>query len=174
VRTRTPVLHAHTHQWLGTFPGAGNGDYRGELLQSRTVIAAYLTAHHLPLPQGIVRLAGQYGNGAIVAALAQAGLRWVLRGKDAHLLDLPPVQARLGQPPDHLTTHPETGRSRAVFDLGDLLVTKEGQRSRVLVATHPVTATPSPIGITRHGTVYELYFTALSSAAFTAADVRDL
>jgi len=121
-----------------------------------------------------VRLDGQYGNGAIVAAIAQAGLRWVLRGKDYHLLDLPQVQARLGQPPDHLTTHPETGMSRALFDLGDLLVTKEGQRSRVIVATHPVTATPSPIGVTRHGTVYELYFTALSSAAFTAADVLDL
>ncbi len=31
VRTRTTVAHSHTHQWLGTFGGAGNGDYRGEL-----------------------------------------------------------------------------------------------------------------------------------------------
>lgn len=34
VRTRTTVLQAHTHQWVGTFSGAtgaGNGDYRGEL-----------------------------------------------------------------------------------------------------------------------------------------------
>src|SRR5258708_7837891 len=34
VRTRTTVLQAHTHQWLGTVSGAsgaGNGDYRGEL-----------------------------------------------------------------------------------------------------------------------------------------------
>lgn len=29
-RTRTTVLQAHSHQWLGTFAGAGNGDYRGE------------------------------------------------------------------------------------------------------------------------------------------------
>src|SRR5258708_14822496 len=39
VRTRTTVLQAHTHQWLGTFSGpsgAGNGDYRGELRQSPT------------------------------------------------------------------------------------------------------------------------------------------
>ena len=31
VRTRTTVLQAHTHQWVGTFSGAsgaGNGDYR--------------------------------------------------------------------------------------------------------------------------------------------------
>ena len=33
VRTRTTLLQAHTHQWLFTFGGAGNGDYRGELLR---------------------------------------------------------------------------------------------------------------------------------------------
>jgi hypothetical protein len=31
VRTRMVVLQAHTHQFLGTFGAAGNGDYRGEL-----------------------------------------------------------------------------------------------------------------------------------------------
>lgn len=30
VRTRTVILQAHTHQFLGTFGGPGNGDYRGE------------------------------------------------------------------------------------------------------------------------------------------------
>jgi hypothetical protein len=38
VRTRTTVLQAHTHQWLGTFSGtsgAGNGEYRGELRQAK-------------------------------------------------------------------------------------------------------------------------------------------
>jgi hypothetical protein len=29
VRTRTTILQTHTHQWMGTFSGAGNGDYRG-------------------------------------------------------------------------------------------------------------------------------------------------
>jgi len=174
MRTRTTVLHAHTQHWLGTFSGAGNGDYRGELLQSVTAIVAYLTAHQLPLNQGIVRLDGQYGNGAIVTDLAQAGLGWVMRGKDYHLLDVPQVQARLGQPPDHLTTHPETGLSRAVFDLGDLRVTTEGQWSRVIVATHPVSAAPRPVGVIRTGIVYELFFTALPSGAFTATDILDL
>src|SRR5216684_4709512 len=32
VRTRTTLLQAHTHQWLGTFGNAGNADYRGERL----------------------------------------------------------------------------------------------------------------------------------------------
>ncbi len=35
VRTRTTILQAHTHQWVGTFSGAGNGDYRGELRQAK-------------------------------------------------------------------------------------------------------------------------------------------
>ena len=41
VRTRTTLLQAHTHQWLGTFGKAGNGDYRGELRRGLEVIAAY-------------------------------------------------------------------------------------------------------------------------------------
>ncbi len=32
VRTRTTLLQAHTHQWLGTCGHAGNADYRGERL----------------------------------------------------------------------------------------------------------------------------------------------
>lgn len=96
VRTRTTVLQAHTHQWVGTFSGAsgaGNGDYRGELRLAVKTISAYLKAQSLPLSQAVVRLDGQYGNGAIVADLA--GLAYVMRGKDYDLLDLPQVQSRL-------------------------------------------------------------------------------
>lgn len=108
VRPRTTVLQAHTHQWLGSFGGAGNGDYRGELLRAREVIASYLTAKPIERSRGIVRLDGQYGDGAIVADLAGCGLGYVVRGKDYALLNLPEVQARLAQPPDQQTTHPET------------------------------------------------------------------
>lgn len=172
VRTRTPVLQAHTHQWMGTFSGAGNGDYRGERLRAIQVIRAYVQAQSLPLCQAVVRLDGQYGNGAIVADLA--GLAYVMRGKDYHLLDLPHVQARLIEPPDAQTTHPETGTQRALFDLPDLVVTATGERSRVIVATHPASSTPAPVGVTREGVVYELFFTALPPVALTAADVIDL
>ena len=41
VRTRAIVLQAHTHQVLGTFGGAGNGDYRGELLRAIQVLLGY-------------------------------------------------------------------------------------------------------------------------------------
>src|SRR5438445_1489656 len=37
VRTRTTVLQAHTHQWLGSFGNPGNGHYRVEL---RRAVAA--------------------------------------------------------------------------------------------------------------------------------------
>jgi len=32
VRTRTTALQIHTRQWIGTYAGKGNGDYRGELV----------------------------------------------------------------------------------------------------------------------------------------------
>ncbi len=172
VRTRTTVLQAHTHQWLGTFSGAGNGDYRGELLRAAKVISTYVKAQSVPLSQAVVRLDGQYGNGAIVADLK--GLAYVMRGKDYHLLDLPAVQARLQAPPDQQTTHPETGTQRALFDFPGLEVTATGERSRVIVATHPASPTPAAVGETREGMVYELFFTALPPGAFTAADVVDL
>jgi len=172
VRTRTTVLQAHTHQWVGTFSGAGNGDYRGELRRAVQVISAYVKAQSFPLSQVVVRLDGHYGNGAIVADLA--GLGYVMRGKDYGLLDLPQVQARLALPPDQQTTHPETGTCRALFDCPDLHLAPTGPRTRVIVATHPATEPSAKIGTTRGEVVYELFFTALPVGAFTAADVVDL
>jgi FPC/CPF motif-containing protein YcgG len=64
VRTRTTVLQAHTHQFLGTFGGAGNGDYRGELKRALQVLTSYATAQKLPACQILVRLDGLYGNAA--------------------------------------------------------------------------------------------------------------
>jgi hypothetical protein len=64
-------------------------------------------AQQVPLSQAVVRLDGHYGDGAIVADLA--GLAYLMRGKDYHLLALAAVQARLLAAPDAQTTHPETG-----------------------------------------------------------------
>jgi hypothetical protein len=44
-----------------------------------------MQAQAVPLSQAVVRLDGQYGNGAIVADLA--GLAYVMRGKDYDLLE---------------------------------------------------------------------------------------
>jgi hypothetical protein len=173
VRTRTTTAQSHTHQWLGTFGGAGNGDYRGELNRATEVIGQYLKAQGLRVEQGIVRLDGLYGNGALVEDIARSGLNYVMRGKDYQLLDLPMVQERLARPPDQQTMHPETGLQRNLFDFPVVSLTPTGQTSRVVVATHLATATPSPIGVTREGVVYELFFTGLPSAGFTATDVLD-
>ncbi|GHO49743.1 hypothetical protein [Ktedonospora formicarum] len=175
VRTRTTVLQTHTHQWVGTFSGtsgAGNGDYRGELRQAMQAVSAYVKAQSLALSQAVIRLDGQYGNGAIVVDLA--GLSYVMRGKDYDLLDLEVVQTRLTQPPDQQTSHPETGMRRALFDFPDLALSPTGPRTRVIVATHPATETPAKIGATRGEVVYELFYTALPLGAFTPADIVDL
>ncbi|GHO57832.1 hypothetical protein [Ktedonobacter robiniae] len=172
VRTRTTVLQAHTHQWVGTFSGAsgaGNGDYRGELRQAVKAISAYLQAQSLQPGQAVVRLDGQYGNGAIVADLA--GLAYVMRGKDYDLLNLPQVQARLAQLPNQQTTHPETGTCRSLFDFPDLTLSPAGPRTRVIIATRPATNSPVKIGTARDEQVYELFYTVLPRGSFTPADV---
>jgi hypothetical protein len=58
VRTRTVLLQAHTHQFLGTFGGPGNGDYRGELRRAIGVINAYATKLGLPTASVLLRLDG--------------------------------------------------------------------------------------------------------------------
>ena len=124
------------------------------------------------MSQAVVRLDGQFGEGAIVADLA--GFAYVMRGKDYHLLDREAVQARLLAPPDVQTTHPETGTQRALFDFPRLQVTPASQPCRVIVATHPASSQAARIGTTRDDVVSELFFTALPGGAFSAADVVEL
>src|ERR1700694_4140128 len=141
VRTRTTVLQAHTHQWLGTFGNAGNGDDRGELLRARAVIMSYATSLALPLSHVLTRLDGLYGNAApLTDLLAPGGPGVVVRGKDYHLLDLPAVSARLQQPPDQQTRHPESGTSRALYDCLDIPLTPTGPRVRMLLAARLASA----------------------------------
>ncbi|GAC1349513.1 MAG: hypothetical protein NVSMB27_23350 [Ktedonobacteraceae bacterium] len=62
VRTRTTVLQMHTRQWVGTYAGKGNGDYRGELASALRAITAYLK-HFAFLPEmALIRLDGAYGD----------------------------------------------------------------------------------------------------------------
>ena len=42
VRTRTVALQMHTRQWIGTYAGRGNGDYRSELTLALRSITTYL------------------------------------------------------------------------------------------------------------------------------------
>jgi hypothetical protein len=169
VRSRTTILQAHTHQFLGTFGNPGNGEYRAELRRAVTAIQSYLQAHQHPEERVLLRLDGQYGTGAVVASLA--GLPFVMRGKAYHLLKHAEIQARLKLPPDQHLTHPESGMVRALYDCPDVPVGPDGVSCRVVVATHPVGEKKSRIGVTRVGVVYELFFSRLPQQAFTAPDV---
>jgi hypothetical protein len=169
VRSRTTVLQAHTHQWLSTFGNPGNGEYRVELRRAVATIQSYLNAHQHPKERTLLRLDGQYGTGAVLSDLA--GLLYVMRGKDYHLLKRPEIQARLHLPPDQHLTHPESGIVRALYDCPGLTLGPTQEPCRVVVATHPAPPGKSRVGVTRDGVVYELFLTTLPQNAFTASDI---
>ena len=172
VRTRTVISQAHTFQWLGTFGNRGNGRYRTELRQGLSAVGRYLTAHQLPQECALLRLDGQYGTGAVLSDVA--GFAFVTRGKDYNVLDHPLVQARLHLPPDQLQQRPESPLVRSLYDCPQVPVGPAGVLCRVVVATHPASTKKSPVGLTREGVVYELFFTKLPQQVFTASDVVEL
>jgi hypothetical protein len=169
VRTRTTVYQAHTHQWLGTFGNRGNGHYRDELACAVEVIKCYLQAHQQPFSHVLLRLDGQYGTGAVIASLAD--FSFVTRGKDYAVLEQQEVKIRLHLPADQTFSRPESALVRTLYDCPQVPVGPEGVRCRVVVATHPAGQTKRRIGLSRQGTVYELFFTNLPQQAFTAADI---
>jgi hypothetical protein len=63
---------------------------------------------------------------------------------------------------------------RSLYDCPGVPVGSEGVSCRVVVATHPASKQKSPVGVTRAGVVYELFFTNLPQQAFTASDVVEL
>ena len=172
VRTRTVISQAHSFHWLGSFGNRGNGRYREELRKSLAAIGRYLAVHQLPSGRTLLRLDGQYGTGAVLADLA--GFAFVTRGKEYAALDHPLVQARLHLPPDQFQQRPESQMVRSLYDCSGVPVGSEGVSCRVVVATHPAGKKKSPVGVTRAGIVYELFFTNLPQQTFTAADVVEV
>jgi hypothetical protein len=174
VRTRTVILQAHTHQFLGTFGGSGNGDYRGELRRAIQVITSYATHLGLSTSTILVRLDGLYGDAAPLLDVLSADLGVIARSRAYHLLDLDIVRQRLLRAPDHVSTHPESGMVRALYDCPAVPLTPTGPEVRLVVATHDATSSSPAIGVERDGTVYELFVSTFPSPAFTASDVLDL
>jgi hypothetical protein len=171
-RTRTVVSQAHSSHWLGSFGNRGNGRYRTELRQGLAAITRYLTAYQRPQARTLLRLDGQYGTGAVLTDLI--GFAFVTRGKEYSVLDHPLVQARLHLPPDQIQQRPESQVVRSLYDCPEVPVGEAGVRCRVVVATHPANKKKSPVGVTRAGVVYELFFTNLPQQGFTASDVVEL
>jgi hypothetical protein len=174
VRTRTVILQAHTHHFLGTFAGAGNGDYRGELKRAIQVITSYATAHKLAACQILVRLDGLYGNAAVLMDVLDTGLGIIGRSRDYALLELAEVQAVLVRPPVEVCAHPESGAVRALYDCPALPLTTQGPLVRLVVASHPASSLSPAIGVERNGVIYELFVTRLAVDAFSAKDVLEL
>ena len=174
VRTRTVVLQTHTHQLLGTFGGAGNGDYRGELRRAIGVITSYAAQLGFPPASILVRLDGLYGDAAPLLDVLSADLSVIVRSRAYHLLDLERVQSRLRRAPDQISTHPESGMTRALYDCASVPLTPTGPEVRLVVATHAVASSSPTVGVERDGMVYELFVSTLPTAAFTASDVLDL
>ncbi|GHO79630.1 hypothetical protein KSD_74010 [Ktedonobacter sp. SOSP1-85] len=172
VRTRTTVSQAHSYQWLGSFGNRGNGRYQEELRKGLVAIGRYLTTHQLSPERTLLRLDGQYGNGAVLSDVAS--FAFVTRGKDYHLLDHPLIQTRLHLPLDQSQQRPESQMERSLYDCPEIPVGPEGTLCRVVVATHPAGKRKSPVGVTPAGVVYELFFTNLPQQAFTARDVVEL
>ena len=174
VRTRTVILQAHTHQFLGTFGGSGNGDYRGELLRAIEVITTYASKLALPLAQVLLRLDGLYGDAAVLLDVLGAGLGVIARSRDYSLLALEVVKQALARSPDQVSIHPESGMSRQLYDCPAVALTPSGPSVRLVVATHPATSSAPPVGVEREGMIYELFISTLPSPAFTCSDVLDL
>lgn len=181
VRTRTTVLQAHTQQWLGTFAGAGNGDYSAELESACCVIAVYLRAKGLSVSQGLLRLDGLYGTASGLARVQQYGLGFLVRGRDYQLLDHPLVQARVRRPCDGELQHPETRVRREVFEVGYLTNWLEplpgfDLTCRVVVTRRAAPADPEEVVVGKliGSYVYELFLTSHPQQRLSARDIVEL
>jgi hypothetical protein len=158
VRTRTTVLQMHTRQWVGTYAGRGNGDYRGELASALRAISTFLKHCGLTPEVALVRLDGQYGDAAVIVQLIQAGVNLVTRGRGYRILDHPQLQRALAHPPTARVTRMNTGEVIELFDGGWLPMDESLPVARVIVARHraPPPSKQIPVGKRIGEWVYEL------------------
>ena len=178
VRSRTTVLQAHTQQWLGTFSGAGNGDYVAELVDACQVVTHYLRQKGIPLSQGLLRLDGLYGNASVLTRIQQAGLGFLTRARDYQLLTHPRVQARLAGPCDRELVHPDSGVRRKVYEVGyfsDWLepLFEHELHCRVIVTKRAAPAAGEQVTVGKQlgEDIYELFLTSHPVRCLQAADV---
>ena len=162
VRTRTTLLHAHTQQWLGTFAGMGNGDYRGRTPACRGGHRrATWGASICHSRAGSCDCDGQYGDGGVVADLA--GMGW--HGSCAARTTICSTCLRCGRVWPCLPTSrrriPKRAPAAPSLTVRTCLLSPTGPRSRVIVATHPASALRRSVGVSARRVVYELFFTAL-------------
>src|SRR6266516_2023232 len=176
VRTRTTALQMHTRQWIGTYGGKGNGDYRGELASALRAITTYLTHFAFPAEVALVRLDGQYGDAAVIAQLMLAGVYLVTRGRGYQLLEYPQIQRILAHPPTASVTASNTGVIVDLFEGGWLELGAGLPHARVVVARHPAPPADKKVRVGKRVDewVYERFITTLDADGFLVEDVLDL
>jgi hypothetical protein len=176
VRTRTTALQMHTRQWVGTYAGRGNGDYREELASALRAISTYLKHFGLPPEVALVRLDGQYGDAVVIAQLIEAGVNLVTRGRGYRMVEHPQLQRALAHPPTASVTRMNTGEVIELFDGGWLPLDEGLPAARVIVARHQAPAAGKPVTVGKRigEWVYELFITTLGEDRFLVEDVLDL
>jgi hypothetical protein len=176
VRTRTTALQIHTRQWIGTYAGKGNGDYRGELASALRAITGYLKHFAFPPEMALIRLDGAYGDATVVAQLLLAGTPFVTRWRGYLLLEHPQIQRVLAHAPTTSMTRMNSGVVVELFEGGWLELGEGLSPVRVIVARHPAPPPGKdiPVGKRVGEWVYELFITQLSADGFLVEDVLDL
>lgn len=147
VRTRTTVLQMHTRQWVGTYSGRGNGDYRGELASALQAITTYLRYFALLPGVALVRLDGQDGDAAVVVQIILAGVYLLTRGRGYQLLEHPQIQGVLALPPTTSVRRRNTGETVDLFDGGWLPLGEGLPCVRVLGARHLAPPADKPVKV---------------------------
>jgi hypothetical protein len=108
----------HARQWVGTYAGKGNGDYRGELASALRAITAYLKHFAFPPEMALIRLDGAYGDATVIAQLLLAGVYFVTRWRGYQLLERPQIQLVLAHAPTASMTRKNSGEVVELFDGG--------------------------------------------------------
>jgi hypothetical protein len=176
VRSRMTALNIHTHQWLFTCGGAGNGKPEEELRHCLECISRYLQSFQLPPEMALVRLDGQFGIPMFLRILQQFPGGFVTRSLSYHLLQLPGVQAILSLPPTAQVAGLSPDQPLWLFDVGEVEVDEEGLRLRLIVLRRPAPRGSARLSVGKRlgEWVYELFLTALPASRLLAQDVLDL
>jgi hypothetical protein len=167
----------HTRQWIGTYGGKGNGEYRGELASALRAITTYLTHFAFPTEVALVRLDGQYGDAVVIAQLMLAGVHLVTRGRGYQLLEHPQMRAASWRDrPTASVIESLTGVIVDLFEGGWLELGAGLPHARVIVARHPAPPADKKVRVGKRvgEWVYELFITTLDADGFLVEDVLDL
>lgn len=175
-RTRTTIAVAQTSEWLGTYGGAGNGDAKGELEQACRVIQRYLKQQGLNVAHGLVRLDGLYGTASLVSVVQQAGLGYILRCRDYHLLKEPTIAQRLETAGAWEWEEIASNSFSQILDLGYVEALKRGYATpmRVIAVRTPEKLHQARIGKRLKKYVYQLFVTSQSVGSLSALDIISL